>query len=415
MKRFLSLLLLCTLALTGGCALSGSPQALTAKEITVTPAASPQVSRALSAFGLKLLQSVRQEPGDNGVLLSPLSVSLALSMAANGADGETLAQFEAVLGGGVSLEELNAACAQMMDDYQNLDGSTQCSIANSIWADPDGQILEDFIGTCAGVFDAQVFQEDLSAPAVVGNLNRWVSDHTNQMIPKIVTEPFDGNTAALLVNALYLNNTWASEFDPRDTYPREFTHGDGSVQKLDFLNHFSQSFPYLSNDNCEGVLLPYDDGRLGFFALMPKLYPDAPDFDTWLDGLEGEDLPQIATPEAVSEFLCLSLPKFEAEWNGELKDVLASIGLDQAFDPDLADFSRLGDNPYGYSISQVIHAARIDVNEKGTEAAAATVVAAESGSAAPPEEGITLIFDRPFLYGIVDLETGLPLFLGTFE
>ena len=97
-----------------------------------------------------------------------------------------------------------------------------------------------------------------------------------------------------------------------------------------------------------------------------------------------------------------------------MKDILAVLGLEDAFTPGAADFSLLGDNPEGYYLSQVIHAAKIKVNEKGTEAAAATVVAA-NGAGAPPEEGITLIFDQPFLYGIVDLETGIPLFLGTFE
>ena len=113
-------------------------------------------------------------------------------------------------------------------------------------------------------------------------------------------------------------------------------------------------------------------------------------------------------------FLHLGLPKFEAEWKGDLKDILAVLGLEDAFLPGEADFSRLGDNQEGYYLSQVIHAAKLAVNEKGTEAAAATVAAA-SGSGAPPEEGITLIFDRPFLYGIADLETGIPLFLGIFE
>ena len=108
------------------------------------------------------------------------------------------------------------------------------------------------------------------------------------------------------------------------------------------------------------------------------------------------------------------MPKFTAEWSGSLTDILSELGLEDAFDAARADFSNLGDSPEGYYISQVIHATKIEVNEKGTEAAAATVVDAPAGSA-PPQEGITLILDRPFLYGIVDLYTGVPLFLGTYE
>ncbi len=114
-------------------------------------------------------------------------------------------------------------------------------------------------------------------------------------------------------------------------------------------------------------------------------------------------------------FLRFAMPKFTAEWNGSLTKILPALGLEDAFIPGTADFSNLGDNPDGYYISQVVHAAKIEVNEKGTEAAAATVVAAAPTACKPPEEGITLVLDRPFLYGIVDLYTNVPLFLGTYE
>ena len=361
---------------------------------------------------LDLLKTARQE--GEGTLLSPLSAALALSMAANGADGETLDQFREVLGDGASLEALNVSCSALMKLYGGLGGSTECSIANSLWTDPEGRMQEDFVGRCSGIFDAQVFQEDLSAPVIVPALNSWVSDHTAGMIPQIIQRPFGEDAAALMVNALYLKNTWATKFDPSDTVTRDFTRADGTAEPLDFLQHFSRSLTYLQSGSDEGVLLPYDDGRLAFFALMPRQSSGVPDFERWLSSLTGEGLSALLSGREETFFLRLSLPKFEQEWSGELKDALAALGLTDAFDPDLADFSLLGDDPRGYYLSQVIHAARIEVNEEGTEAAAATVVAAASG-AAPPQEGVTLIFDRPFLYGIVDLQNGVPLFLGTFE
>lgn len=418
MKRILALLLCASLSLSflSGCT-AFSPS--TVKELTAqkvyavnydgSPELTERVDAALSAFGLELLRDTRATQ-EGSVLLSPLSVALALSMAANGAEGETLAQFEDLLSGGSGLDVLNARCAQLMEEFQSLGGSTTCSIANSIWVDPDGQIREDFVGKCAGIFDAQVFQGDLSAPGIVGDLNGWVSEHTNKMIPNIISRPFEENTAALLVNALYLKNTWASKFDPNSTYAREFTYADDSVKSMDFLSKGSSTLPYLRGDGVQGVVLPYDDGRLGFFALLPE-----GDLDGWLAGLGGDDLSRLLAGREDTSFLRLALPKFEAEWKGELKDILSALGLEDAFAPGVADFSLLGDNPEGYYLSQVIHAAKIKVNEKGTEAAAATVGAGSGESGAPLEEGITLIFDRPFLYGIVDLETGLPLFLGTFE
>ena len=411
----LSLALSLSLGLLSGCgpaAPAVQAQELTAQPVSVQPAGSPAVDQALTSFGLSLLQSAR-EAESGPVLLSPLSAALALSMAANGADGDTLAQFETVLGGGVTLDELNAACTQLLSDYGDLDGSTECLIANSLWADPEGMIREDFIGKCQGIFDAQVFSQDLSAPSVVPAVNSWVSEHTNKMIPSILSEPFNENAALLLVNALYLNNTWETEFDPNNTYLRGFYHQGSDKESMDFLNADFVTFPYLQSQTAQGAVLPYDDGRLAFFALMPE---EGTEFEVWLNSLDGETFPQLLESRRDTEFRTLALPKFEAEWSGRLQDVLSAVGLDLAFDDTgLADFSLLGDNPYGYFLSQVIHAAKIEINEEGTEAAAATVVEATGGSAAPQEEGLTLIFDRPFLYGIVDLETGVPLFLGTFE
>ena len=426
MKRTLALALTLTLTLAltlPGCGAAAADYTeLTAQPISLSDAQMmeqdtviPDVYAALSRFGLDTLRGAREQAG-KPALVSPLSAALALSMAANGAEGDTLAQFEAVLSGGADLEALNAACQALTRLYENLGGSTQCSIANSIWVDPEGEIKEDFIGRCAGIFGAQVLQAQLSDPGIVPALNGWVSDHTNGMIPEIITEPFPEDAAALLVNALYLKNTWAAEFDPNDTGSRPFTHGGGAEDWMDFLHHFDRSFPYLETAESVGALLPYDDGRLAFFALMPE--DEGADFAAWLSGLDGAELGQLIrdSGDRTDFFLRLSLPKFEAEWSGELKDVLSALGLDAAFDPDRADFSLLGDAPYGYYLSQVIHAARIEVNEEGTEAAAATVVAV-AGESAPMVEpkGIELDFDRPFLYGIVDLENGAPLFLGTFE
>lgn len=422
MKRALALALALTLALTlPGCGTAAADYTvLTADPVAIAYDGSTEPAQtALAGFGLDLLRETRDQTGEPA-LVSPLSAALALSMAANGADGDTLEQFEAVLSGGAGLDMLNALCQELTADYQSLGGSTECSIANSLWVDPEGMIREDFIGRCGGIFDAQVIQAQLSDPGIVPALNGWVSDRTGGMIPEIVSEPFPEEAAALLVNALYLKNTWAAEFDPNQTMERTFTHGDGSEERMDFLRHSDRSLPYLETADSVGALLPYDDGRLAFFALMPRLYPDSPDFEAWLAGLDGAELGHLVrdSRDRADFFLRLSLPKFEAEWKGELKDALAALGLELAFDDTgRADFSRLGDNPYGYFLSSVIHATKLEVNEEGTKAAAATVVEAPAGSAAPPEEpqGIRLDFDRPFLYGIVDLENGAPLFLGTFE
>lgn len=422
MKRTISLLLAAALGLglLSGCAQASAAKELTAEPIKLTDADMmahalevQTVHAALTDFGLDLLQKSRDKE-KKATLVSPLSVALALSMTANGAEGDTLAQFQEVLGDGASIEAINVACRALTVVYRNLGGSTQCSIANSLWVDPDGQIKDDFIGTCRGVFDAQVFQGELSAPGIVGDLNGWVSEHTSKMIPKIIDQPFPEETACLLVNALYLKNSWLSEFSPNATHERAFHHEGGSDSRMDFLSKHDATLSYLQGKGAQGVVLPYDDGRLAFVAILPDLYPDSPDLGQWLNNLEGNSLSQLIINREDALFLSFAMPKFSAEWKGNLEDILPLLGLEDAFVPGAADFSSLGDSPEGYYISQVIHATKIEVNEKGTEAAAATVVDAPAGSA-PPQEGITLILDRPFLYGIVDLYTGVPLFLGTYE
>lgn len=410
----LSLLLLCSL---GGCGrpadyeeLSAQPIVLSDETMSEQEDKFPTIYEALSQFGLTLLKGSREQT-ETSTLVSPLSVALALSMAANGAGGDTLAQFEEVLGGGENLDALNAACSTLIQAYKDLGGSTESSFANSLWTDPEGAISEEFIGRCQGIFDAQVISAQLFDSEIIQALNGWVSDHTDKQISDIISDPFEEDTAILLVNALYLKNTWETEFDPDDTVERGFTHEDGSLEYMDFLRHGEVRLPYLETDAAQGVLLPYDDGRLSFFALMPR---EGAGFDEWLDSLDRAALARLLQSPEDTQFQSLTLPKFEKQWQGDLQAVLAELGLDLAFDPTQADFSQLGDYPAGYFISQAIHAAKIEVNEEGTKAAAATVVVNDTGTDTPPD-GLILDFNRPFLYGIVDMENGVPLFLGTYE
>lgn len=442
MKRTLALLLACALGfgLLAGCSGKSDPTYGPGDSSFTPPpleydgyshalypvAYSPKVEGALAAFGLELLKQARAANAEKAMVsewdhvsfstfISPLSVAMVLSMAANGADGETLTQFLEVLGGGADLEELNAAWAQLLLDYRAPGGSTRFNIANSLWKDLNGGITADFIGICRGGYGAQLYSADLSDLRIVDDLNGWVSEHTNKMIPEIISEPFDKDTELLLVNALYLKNKWLREFDPHSTREMDFHHAGGPDSHPDYLQHFNTTLSYIQGEGAQGTVLPYDDGRLAFFVLLPDLYPDSPDLGKWLNGLDAEELSRLINSREDTLFLRFAMPKFKAEWQGNLENILPELGLRDAFVPGTADFSKMGDNEYGYYIDKVIHAAKIEVNEKGTEAAAATVVAAPAGAAEPPQEGITLILDRPFLYGIVDLQTGVLLFLGTYE
>ena len=218
------------------------------------------------------------------------------------------------------------------------------------------------------------------------------------------------DAALLLVNALYLKNAWEHEFDPVNTREDNFHPAHGSATVTDFLSNGIRQEQYFRTEDAAGVVLPYDDGRLAFAAVLPD-----GDLDAWLENLDGDTFPALIGA-AEDTRLLLRMPKFEAEWGGELKDALTALGLDAAFDPARADLSGLGTTESGgpLFIDSVLHRAKIQVDEEGTEAAASTVVMAPAGAPAPMDYE-ELILDRPFCYAIVDLERGVPLFLGTFE
>lgn len=406
--KLLSLLL--PLALLAGCAAPlGAGVTDLSRQFALGTSAPPEADGAADAaignLGAQLLRAVR-EPGVN-TLLSPLSISLALSMTANGAAGDTLAEFEALLGADV--DTVNANAASLLAEYRDLGGSTVSSIADSLWLDGSLAAREPFLSRCTAFYDAGLYQADLATEQTRRAVNGWVEENTGGMIPEILTEVPAEDAALLLVNALYLKNTWADEFDPNSTREDSFYAADGTGTVTDFLSNGIRQERYFRTEDAAGVVLPYDDGRLAFAAVLPD-----GDLDAWLESLDGGTFPALIGA-AEDTRLLLRLPKFEAEWGGELADALAALGLDTAFDPARADFSGLGTTESGpLFIDSVLHRAKIQVDEEGTEAAASTVVMAPAGAPAPMDYE-ELILDRPFCYAIVDLERGVPLFLGTFE
>ena len=415
MKRKLLSLLLLPALLAGCSAPAGAyrpPAGVTdlsqpvEAETPAAPVSDPAADAAIGNLGANLLRNLR-EPGENA-LLSPLSIALALSMTAEGAAGDTLAEFEALLGADVDV--LSANAASLLDEYEALGGSTVSNIANSLWLDDGLTAREQFLSRCTAFYGAGLYQTDLATEQTRRAVNSWVEENTNGMIPEILTEVPAENTALLLVNALYLKNTWENQFDPVNTNTCVFTAADGTEAETDFLSNGIRQERYFRTADAAGAVLPYDDGRLAFVAVLPD-----EDLDAWLENLTGDTFSELLAA-AEDTRLLLRMPKFEAEWGGEVRDALAALGLDTAFDPARADFSGMGTTESGdpLFIGSVRHRAKIEVNEEGTEAAAATVVEVPSGGAAPADyEELTL--DRPFCYAVVDLERGVPLFLGTFE
>ncbi len=377
------------------------------RPVDASDALTPQALAAAGDFAAALLRSGLAKEGEN-TLVSPLSVLLALGMTANGAEGDTLAAFESVLGGGKgSLEDLNLLCKNLSDRLRDVSGSTKLHIANGIWYEESFQPEAAFLQANADFFGAEARRAPFSQDTVK-EIKGWVSDNTEGMIPGII-ESLNPQDVMVLVNTLYMKNTWQRQFDPNLTAEGEFTLADGGKVKADFMNGGAETL--LSYNGAEGVLLPYDDGKTAFLAVLPPEGNTAREYAASLDGAALQGLMNSVQTARVK----LCLPKFNAAYDVTLNSALKDMGLGVAFDPETADFSRMGQSALGsVYIGLVIHKTRIEVAEKGTEAAAATGVVMTATSA-PVEPPKTLRFDRPFLYGIVDLESGLPLFLGVLE
>ena len=380
---------------------------LTATELTagIEPAgaASLEVGEGADTYDFAL-GLLRESAGEESTLVSPLSVLSALALAESGAEGETLAQMEQVTG--MSVDELT----DLLQAYGALVDDGPLSVANSVWLrDSDGLVVEDdFLETCGGRLGAQVF----SAPfddSTVADVNAWISEKTHEMIPQMLNQISD-DAQLLLVNALAFEGGWEDPFDSALVSPDTFTREDGTERDVTMMRSTEDS--YLENELATGFVKPYEGYDYAFVGLLPA---EGVTVDELLASLDGNTLEELLTPvaDAGAE---IGLPKFTAIYEAELGGALRALGMTDAFDGNLADFSRMGTSDTGpLAVGGVLHKTFIDVNEEGTRAAAATVIPME-GVAAPGGliEYHEVILDRPFVYLIVDLRTGLPVFAGTY-
>lgn len=418
-QRSLSLALALAVLLAG-CSGSGVRALEAGTAPPVVSAIQPELDEALGDFGLELLRQTRQE-GEN-TFLSPLSVLFCLSLCANGAAGDTLAQFESLLAGGGSLEELNGNCRSLLERYAALEagssvaelyhiqpGESVLSLANSLWLDQRARPEDSFVGRCTGTYEAQVFAADFTGDATRREINRWIAQNTGGHI-KDALDAIDPSTVLALVNAVYFEGKWQEPFDPGDTRTgQDFYREDGATGQVDLMDSGGRTDLFIGTEEVQGVLLPYRDGQLAFLALLP---PEGTSLTDYLSGLDGERLANLIAGAEERRFI-LRLPRFDVMWKGSLMDSLAAMGLTDAFDPGLADFSPMGTDQDGNGLylNTVIHGAGLQVDEQGTRAFSFTF-GGMSGGAMSPE---LLEFNRPFVYGIVDMGRGIPLFLGTFE
>jgi len=356
----------------------------------------------ISAVDFSLNLFKRNLSSEN-TLISPVSVLSALGMTSNGAREETLSQMEEVFG--LSREKIN----QLLDLYMRSlpdEDKLKVSMANSIWFREGGsiEVKKNFLQTNSDYYNAGIYRSPFDE-ATLKDMNDWVSKETDGMIKNILDEIPD-DAMMYLINALSFDAEWETIYFDYQIRKDSFTAEDGTVQRVDMM--VSGENQYIEDDGAEGFIKNYAGGKYAFVALLP---PEDVPLSEYIATLNGEKLHSLIKNAEQTEVHAM-MPKFTTEYDVELSEILISMGMEDAFDADKADLTDLGTADYNLYISRVIHKTKIEVDEKGTKAGAATVVEVLVGSAAPEDPKIVYL-DRPFMYLIVDTESYLPLFIGT--
>ena len=364
---------------------------------------------AAADFSARLFGVVLEEDDAFNPVISPLSAYLALAMTSAGAAGETKAEFEQALG--LPVEGLGPAAAALTRLLSDTRGSTKLIAANSLWLDKHLLPEQAFLQQALDYYEAELYQCDLQNPASVKEINGWVEQRTQGLI-KDLLDKLEGDAAMVLINTLYLNAKWQNQFEPGDTMKTIFFTDAGANIAVDFLRSDTRPRRIIMTDELEGIVLPYDDGRLALVAVRPldKSSPRGIRLDAY-------KLQDLLAGSFEHNHVVFSMPKFEMSYSVDLEQPLLKLGLSNAFNISGADFSALGrmDDGRGLFIDQVLQKVEIKVNEKGTEAAAATAVIVAPQCAPDPDDILYLSLDSPFLYAVVELETALPLFIGLLE
>ncbi|WP_077596940.1 serpin family protein [Oceanobacillus kimchii] len=361
-------------------------------------------NQASNHLGFQTLQRLKGNEEDN-IFVSPISIWLAVSMAYNGADGDTKDEMTNALQlGDIDLQTLNEHNASMMDQVSNHD-DVELNILNSIWLRPKFTFLEDFEQQVTESYNPELGPLTTKEP-----MNEWVSEKTNGKITNLI-EKVDEDHVAFLLNATYFNGNWKYPFDENNTDNGSFNLDESSITEVPFMSLDEKLF-YWENDEFQLVALPYgEEGNIQMEVFLPN---ESIRLQEFVNKLTLEDWQNWR--ESMQETVgSLKMPKFSLEYESELQDFFQALGMEKAFDQNIADFSNMIDpaqlrgNLY---ISKIMHKTFLEVDERGTEAAGATSVEMKEESAIVSPAPFQMEINRPFLLTISDNETDTILFMG---
>jgi serine protease inhibitor len=378
------------------------------------PPASVDVAAADNAFGFRLLNAVQKAVPRGNVVLSPASAALDLSMALNGAEGQTRQEMLAALSlTGSDLGAIDTANAQLIKVIRTPAESITLSVADSLWVDSRRATLRpDYVKRTQAGYDAAITALDFSDPSAATRINGWASKETQGRIPKVI-DRIDPADLALLLNAVYFKGQWTHKFDESQTQQRDFTLAGGSVKQVPRMAQ-SGRFDYFETPQMQAIRLPFGAGDLVMEVLLPAKSSSLGALETELSpehwkGWQAQYAPRPGKIE---------LPRFELKSNLRLNEPLQSLGMTRAFRPDGAQLTGMFSSAPGrpgagrFFISSVRQSTYWKVDEEGSEAAAVTTTGIRTAAVARPEPPFQMIVDRPYFCAIEDRRSGALLFVG---
>jgi serpin B len=360
------------------------------------------LSKAAGSFGLTLFRRVSAAEPAKNTFLSPLSVSLALGMTLNAAQGETYDSMRGALAlHGLTQDAINASYQSLTDLLLTTDRTVAMEIANSVWHRNTFFVQPSFTDVLTASFRAKVQALDFSAPSAAPTINAWVADATHDKITTIVPDPISDELVMFLVNAVYFKGNWSTQFDPSRTRSMPFTLSDRSIKDVQMMTRSGNVMAHVDGASA-AFELPYGAGYYRMMFLMPT---DGRTVEAMASELT--DAAWDARVAAMKESkVDVFVPKFRLEYERELKQDLTALGMGIAFEPGRADLRRMNPDAELY-ISKVQHKTFVQVDEEGTEAAAVTSVGIGVTSAPP-----SIVLDRPFIFAIREANTGTVVFVG---
>lgn len=371
----------------------------------------PSLSTATNRMGTKLFaQLLEEETDEKEIFISPTSIALALAMAYNGARGETREAMAETLGiKGVELERLNENNQALLYLLQNSDPSVKLQIATSLWMREGMQFAPGFVERNKTYYHALTNEFDFDSPEAAEIINKWVSECTEGLIEDMISPPIDPMTILFLINAIYFQGEWSESFDEEKTHEDTFYLPGGEAETVPFMFR-SGELDYCEEEGFQAVRLPY--GEKGTMAMYVFLSAENSGLREFINTFAGQSWDEWCNNFSQAQGN-LYLPRFTLEYEKSLNEVLQTLGMEVAFDPEHADFFDMVtcEGEPRLFISEVKHKALIEVDEKGTEAAATTSVG--MGLTSAPVSQFNMKVNRPFFFLVHDMDTDSILFMGT--